>query len=259
MGSHGTVAAENMKDISTVLSSIDEESRFDKNPYNDESEEVDVNGKKGSSEKSDRDGEYVGLVKAVGEVNEESVQTTAPDVKVFDDGAVHENGGRIFSPKSIHADQNVDRFYMGSRGTVAAGDMKDISTVLCSIVEESRLDKIAYNDENEAVDVNGRKGRSEKSGGDGEYVGLVMAVGDLNEENVRTTPPNAKVFGDGEVNGNEGKPSNGSFQRVDKCVGEAFGANNDKKNHSISGAKSVRKTLSKQNVFVCVFISFSFG
>jgi hypothetical protein len=28
-----------MKDISTVLSSIDEESRFDKNPYNDESEE----------------------------------------------------------------------------------------------------------------------------------------------------------------------------------------------------------------------------
>jgi hypothetical protein len=109
----------------------------------------DVNGKKGSSEKSDRDGEYVGLVnvglvKAVGEVNEESVQTTAPDVKVFDDGAVNENGGRIFSPKSIHADQNVDRFYMGSRGTVAAGDMKDISTVLSSTVEESRLDKNAY-------------------------------------------------------------------------------------------------------------------
>jgi hypothetical protein len=90
MGYHGTVAAEDMKDISTVLSSIDEESRFDKNPYNDESEEVDVNGKKGSSEKSDRDGEYVGLVKATGEVNEESVQTTAPDGKVFDDGAVNE-------------------------------------------------------------------------------------------------------------------------------------------------------------------------
>ena len=259
MDSHGTVAAENMKDISPVLSSIDEESRFDKNPYNDEIEEVDVNGKKGISEKSDRDGEYVGLVKAVGEVNEESVQTTPPpDVKVFDDGAVNENGGRIFSPKSIHADQNVDRFYMGSHGTVAAGDMKDISTVLSSIVEESRLDKNAYNDENDEVDVNGQKGRSGKSGGDGEYVGLVKAVGDLNEENVRTTPPDAKVFGDGEVNGNEGKPSNGSFQRVDKCVGEAFSANNDKKNHSISGAKSVRKTLSKQNVFVC-FISFSFG
>ena len=65
MGSHDTVAVENMKDISTVLSSIDEESWFDKNPYNDESEEVDVNGKKGSSEKSDSDGEYVGLVKVV--------------------------------------------------------------------------------------------------------------------------------------------------------------------------------------------------
>lgn len=130
--------------------------------------------------------------------------------------------------------------------------MKDLSTVLSSIVEESRFDKKAYDDENEEVDVNGQKGSSEKSDGDVEYVGLVNAVGDLSEESVRTTPPDAKVFGDGEVNENEGKPPNGIVQRVDKCVGEAFGANNDKKNLSISNAKSVRKTLSKKNVCVCV-------
>ena len=43
-----------------------------------------------------------------------------------------ENGGRIFSPKLIHADQNVERFYMGSYDIVEAEDMKDISMVLSS-------------------------------------------------------------------------------------------------------------------------------
>ncbi|XP_035547359.1 uncharacterized protein LOC118348899 [Juglans regia] len=158
-------------------------------------------------------------------------------------------------------------------------NMEKKNLVLSSAVEEFRLDEhngvYPYNDESEevqkfdfgiscktqdlvgvnpsslATEGNGLKGDSEDNGvDDGENDGLPKGTGDLNKCDFQTTPPDSEAFGNGHANEKGGKPPIGSTQRIDTCVGRAFGNDyNEKKNDSISSFKSVLKPCSRRKLF----------
>ncbi|KAG6731085.1 hypothetical protein I3842_01G111900 [Carya illinoinensis] len=96
------------------------------------------------------------------------------------------------------------------------------------------------------------KGDSDDKGvvDDGETDGLLKGTDDLNECDFQTTPPDSEVFGNGHANEKGGKPPVESTQRIDTCVGRAFGNDyKEKKNDSISSFKSVLKPCSRRKLF----------
>lgn len=97
-----------------------------------------------------------------------------------------------------------------------------------------------------ATEGDGLKGDSDDKGvvDDGETDGLLKGTDDLNECDFQTTPPDSEAFGNGHANEKGGKPPIESTQRIDTCVGRAFGNDyKEKKNDSISSFKSVRVTF----------------
>ncbi|XP_042987577.1 uncharacterized protein LOC122315618 isoform X2 [Carya illinoinensis] len=103
-----------------------------------------------------------------------------------------------------------------------------------------------------ATEGDGLKGDSDDKGvvDDGETDGLLKGTDDLNECDFQTTPPDSEAFGNGHANEKGGKPPIESTQRIDTCVGRAFGNDyKEKKNDSISSFKSVLKPCSRRKLF----------